>query len=260
MIRDRTTDKEPRERAERQPRSVEVFAVLDLDRTLMQSGVLTDLLCMQLLNHGVSIDQVRKDIDFVHRNDGMSFSTLDYIQAQYGPAKYASVMHEIEEIVKDGGLKEELLCEGTLELLAALEAQDVPYAVLTYGERINQEFKLTLLRHMVNRSSKQLHATVTSETKKASWIASGEWKHEGEDGFAVPAFIYPQADLRAKCIVVVDDKLSNLESDDDAVLGILVDNAHDSGVLTTTEVAQLLTSGMDLRAVADISSSRAARH
>ncbi|MGB3945663.1 MAG: hypothetical protein WBK76_02385 [Candidatus Saccharimonadales bacterium] len=258
MRRDRTKDSEPGEHAERQPRSVEVFAVLDLDRTLMQSGVLTDLLCMQLLNHGVSIDQVRRDIDFVRRSDGMSFSTLDYIQAQYGPAKYASVMHEIEAIVKDGGLKEELLCEGTLGLLTALESQDVPYAVLTYGERINQEFKLTLLRHMVNRSARELHATVTSETKKASWIASGEWKHEGEDGFAVPAFIYPQADLRAKYVVVIDDKQTNLESDDDAVLGILVDNAHGSGALTTAEVAGLLKGGMDLLAVADISPSRAA--
>lgn len=249
---------EPVEHVERQPRNVEAFAVLDLDRTLMQSGVLTDLLCMQLLNHGVSAEQVRKDIDFVHRNDGLSFSMLDFILAQYGTAKYTSVMHEIEQIVKEGGLKDELLCEGTLKLLAALEEQDVPYAVLTYGERINQEFKLTLLRHMVNRSARQLHATVTSEPKKASWIASGEWRADGKEGFAVPAFIYPQADLHAKYIVVIDDKQSNLESNNDAVLGILVDNAHDSGALTTAEVAQLLADGMDLLAVADVSSSRAA--
>ncbi len=249
-------DHEAPERAERQPRSVETFAVLDLDRTLMNSGVLTDLLCMQLLNHDVSIDQIRKDIDFVRRSDGMSFSTLDFILAQYGTAKYTSVMHEIEEIVKEGGLKDELLCNGTIELLNALEAQDVPYAVLTYGERINQEFKLTLLRHMVNRSARQLHATVTSESNKASWIASGEWKVEGENGFTVPAFIYPQADLHANYVVVIDDKLSNLESDDDAVLGILVDNAKGTNALSTAEVARLLTEGMDLRAIANISATR----
>jgi len=222
----------------------------------MNSGVLTDLLCMQLLNHDVSIDQIRKDIDFVRRSDGMSFSTLDFILAQYGTAKYTSVMHEIEEIVKEGGLKDELLCNGTIELLNALEAQDVPYAVLTYGERINQEFKLTLLRHMVNRSARQLHATVTSESNKASWIASGEWKVEGENGFTVPAFIYPQADLHANYVVVIDDKLSNLESDDDAVLGILVDNAKGTNALSTAEVARLLTEGMDLRAIANISATR----
>jgi len=254
----RSRDHEAPAHAERQPRSIETFAVLDLDRTLMNSGVLTDLLFMQLLNHGVSIDQVQKDIDFVRRSDGMSFSTLDFILAQYGTAKYTSVMHEIEEIVKEGGFKNELLCDGTLELLNALEAQDVPYAVLTYGERINQEFKLTLLRHMVNRSAKQLHATVTEESNKASWIASDEWKSEGKQRFTVPAFIYPQADLHANYVVVIDDKLSNLESNDDAVLGILVDNAKGTGALSTAEVARLLADGMDLRAVADISAARTA--
>lgn len=250
------TDHEPNETSERSPRKVDTFAVLDLDRTLMHTGVLTDLLCMQLLNHGVSIDQVRKDIDFVRRSDGMSFSTLDYIQAQYGPARYASVMHEIEARVKEGEYADELLCDGTRELLSALEERDVPFAVLTYGERINQEFKLTLLRHMVNRSAKQLHATVTSESNKASWIASDEWRQAGTEGFAVPAFIYPQAELHARHVVVIDDKRTNLESDSDAVLGILVDNAKGSGALTTAEVAHMLADGMDLVAIADVSSAR----
>lgn len=241
---------------ERVPRNVDTFVVLDLDRTLMHTGALTDHLCMQLLHHGVSIDQVRKDIDFVHRSDGLSFSTLDYIQAQYGPEKYASVMHEIEARVKGGELTDTLLCDGTLELLAALESRDIPFAVLTYGERVNQEFKLTLLREMVHRTGKQLHATVTSERNKASWIASSEWKQEGKDGFAVPAFIYPQAELHAHYVAVIDDKPANLESESDEVVGILVDNTKGSGALTTAEVAQMVANGIDLVAIAAESSSR----
>jgi hypothetical protein len=243
------------ERAEYMPRSVETFAVLDLDRTLLESGVLVDLMCMQLLNHGVSIEQVQKDIDFVRRNNGQSFSMLDFLEAQYGQEKYMSIMQEIEEQVKNGELTSELLCEGTQELLAALDAHDVPYAVLTYGERLNQEFKVTLLRHMVNRGTKQIHATVTSESKKATWIAGIEWKADGKEGFAVPAFVYPQADLHAKHIVVIDDKLANLESDDDAVRGILVDNTKGSSALTTADVARMLAEGTDLLAIAEASSA-----
>lgn len=245
---------------ERLPRNVDTFAVLDLDRTLLNTGTLVDLMCMQLLHHGVTMDQIKKDIDFVHRSDGLSFSMLDFIEAQYGPARYTAVMHEIEAQVKDGLLTDQLLCRGTNEMLTALEANDIPYAVLTYGEPVNQQFKLTLLRHMVRRSEARLHAAVTDKTKKAAWISGDEWAAEGAEGFAVPASIFPQAALHARYVVVVDDKPSNLESDNAAVMGILVDNGPDDGALTTADVARLLNAGTALTAIAEASSVARAAH
>lgn len=231
---------------EHAPTVVDVFAVLDMDRTLLDTAAVTERLCRQLERHGVSSRQVDSDLRFIEAQVGQSFSLLDFLEAQYGSELFSVVKQEVQEQVELGEFSEGLLCDGASELLESLENSGVPFAVLTYGEQANQDFKLSLLRNLLGRSTADLHAVVTEVPNKASWIAE-EWAHD--DGFTIPAVMHASATLIAREIVVIDDKLANLTSGDRRIWGILVDNTGTSR-RTTLEVAKRLNERQSLTKVA----------
>lgn len=226
--------------------SVDVFAVLDMDRTLLDTAAVTERLCRQLERHGVPRARVDKDIDFIQGQTGQSFLLLDFLETQYGPELFSIIKQEVQESVERGRADDGLLCEGANELLNALEEAGVPFAILTYGEQANQDFKLTLLRNLLGRSTAQLHAVVTQVSNKASWIAD-TWAQE--EGFAVPDTIHAAAKLWARQVVIIDDKSINLASDNPNILGILVNNTGKS-THTTAEVARRLRTGLTLPDIA----------
>jgi hypothetical protein len=238
---------------EQEPRFVDTFVVLDLDRTLLETDALVELLCMQLLNHGISREQIDADLLFIHRQKGASFKLLDFFEAQYGKGLFDIVKREILELAKNGELKEGLLCEGAPELIGKLGASSTPFCVLTYGEEHSQRFKLELVEQLFGQDEVQLHAVVTKETNKAAWIEKN-WQHDESGRVVVPNDGYASSELRATTVVVIDDKLSNLKSGDDRIRGILVNNGNDrpKDSLSTADVAKLITHGVPLDEIAQV--------
>lgn len=238
---------------EQEPRFVDTFVVLDLDRTLLETDALVGLLCMQLLNHGITRQQVDVDLLFIHQQNGASFNLLDFFETQYGKGLFDVVKQEILELAKNGELHEGLLCEGAPELIGELEESSTPFCVLTYGEEHSQRFKLELFEQLIGQDDAQLHAVITKETNKAAWIEKN-WQHDETGRVIIPNDTYASSELRVRTVVVIDDKLSNLKSGDARIRGILVNNGNDrpKDSLSTADVAKLITHGVPLDEIAQV--------
>jgi hypothetical protein len=232
---------------EPEPRDVEAFAVLDLDRTLLNTDALVDAMFLALLNHGIGEEQVQIDLMFVNSKAGQSFSLMEYFIAEHGRPLYELVMQDVTDLAAtDERFAHRLLIPGTIGLLDALDESDIPYMIMTFGETENQEFKLRLLSASLDKQRNELNALITSEPKKADWIMS-TWM--GEDGrFHVPSLAPAQTPLIADEVIVVDDKAHNVRSDGKSY-GILVDNTDEPvpGTVSTLDIAVALRNGMRLQ-------------
>ncbi len=209
---------------EMEPRHVEAFALIDLDRTLLNTPLLVDMLLLQLHDHGFTAEQVREHIQHIHSRAGKSLSLSEYFSAEFdnGGALFAVLKQEIIELAETEGLVDDLLYSGSKELLDALDEKTIPFAILTYGNVADQDFKLNLLRLLTKREVSRLHATVTDQPSKAKWVAEN-W--DQGSGLAIPNDIYSTESLIAEYVVVIDDKIANLTSANTNVLGILMDNS-----------------------------------
>lgn len=228
------------------PRIVDTFVVIDLDRTLLVSDALTELLYSQLTRYGVTMAQINEDFSYVKRHAGKSFSQGNYLRSKYGDDLYRQAVIETENQIVSGESAETLLYDGAIQLLRELDHHEIPYTILTYGEKENQELKLRLLRLLLAEQNTTLHAVVTSEPEKAKWIET-TWQHT-EQGFSVPSTIYKAETLVARSVVIIDDKPANLTSDSSEIIGILVDNTAQEGSkgLLLTAIAEYVAKGGSL--------------
>ena len=237
---------------ENQPMIVDEVVVLDLDRTLLNSSAVTQLVLESMALHGVSEDRIQEAIAYVEAQTGNSFHLFDYIERQFSIATLDEIVGELmqnEPLLH--GRKNELLCAGADTLVYALEAQGTPAMLLTYGDQNYQSFKIDLFRKLIDRTNTQLPGIVTDVANKAMWV--GENWFSRPDGLGeVPVKILKQIVL-ARMVSVVDDKISNLESTDERVVGVLVDNrtAITEGVLSTLELAEAVAGGMHIFEFAD---------
>ncbi len=220
---------------EMEPRRVEAFAVIDLDRTLLDTSALVDMLLLQLHDHGFTSQQVQSYTEHVHSQAGSALSLSEFFATEFEhrDGLLALLKQEILEIAETGDLSDDLLYPGSTQLLDALDAKTIPFAILTYGNVTDQDFKLSLLRLLTRREVSQLHATVTSQQSKAQWVAE-EWS--GDDGLMVPDDIYSTEPVIAEYVVVIDDKTLNLASTNPNVLGILIDNGAETDRSITVEL------------------------
>lgn len=242
-----------------EPRTVDVFAVIDLDRTLLNTSALIELLYFQLHEHGYTSEQITKELAFIERQTGTSFSLFDHIEKTHSGEILESILESVllqaEDGVLDAGV---LLCKGTQRLLELLERSDVPHAILTYGNELDQAFKLTLVRKLLKKSEDELSAAITDEPKKAAWIAATWDDIDSTGAIAIPEAIAGVAHLRAQNIVIIDDKPANLDSDSLAVKGILVNNSETKplGSMSTEDLAKAVETGVSLTQIANLQSVR----
>lgn len=247
----------PTDMHEKEPRIVETFVVLDLDRTLFPTDDFVDLIYDELMKQGVPADKTGEDKSFVYSQTGTSFSLFDHMAQEFGEARMNAVMQSIEQLVKDGTVTAEmLLCKGTKELLEYLDQHQIPHAILTFGEQGLQDFKIKLTRLLLNKTGEELPATVTSLHKKAAWIADAWEQDDDSKGLHVPASITGGELIHAKNVVVIDDKVSNLVSDSEQVKGILVNNSSNRpvGSLSTEDLAEYLDVGLPLERISHFQS------
>jgi hypothetical protein len=231
---------------EQEPRRVDTFVVLDLDRTLLLSDNLTAVLCKAMHQHGVSLEEIEQVNAHIFKQMGTNFSGTAYIKERYGEQMLADVMADTMAAAEAGELEEILLPSGTRELLDLLDETTVPFGVLTFGEEKNQQFKIDLLRAMINRPEDRLPATVTSEPSKSHWMHD-TW--EQEDGsFMIPVSFTNSQAVVAQQLVTLDDKMVNLLSYDENVRGILINNNENAPRgISIAKLVEALRSGYTLK-------------
>jgi len=235
---------------ELEPRRVDTFVVLDLDRTLLHSDNLIAVLCKELHNHGVSLEEIEEVSAYIFTQIGTSFSGTGYITEKYGEEMLNAVMADAMAKAEAGELEEILLYPGTRELLDQLDEIGTPFGVLTFGEQRNQQFKIDLLRAILKRPAERLPATVTSEPSKSHWMHDS-W--EQDDGlFMIPAdFTHSQA-VTAEHLVTLDDKLVNLYSYDENVRGILIANQENAAQgVPIAKIVEALRAGITIKELSE---------
>lgn len=255
-----TTDRIPSyEMHETEPRIVETFTVLDLDRTLLASDTLVELMYNELVRAGIPADKATSDLSFIYDQTGTSFSLFEHMAQEFGEEAVNIVKEAMLTQAKQGLLThDDVLCEGAKELVDYLINSDIPHAVLTFGEQNFQDFKIMLTRAILNKTEEELPALVTSIHRKAEWIADA-WDTDGER-FVVPMELTGGVPVEAEGIVVIDDKSSNLTSNNSRIKGILVDNSNNrpSESLSTAHLAEYVEA-LPLTRIAELQALNSAK-
>lgn len=236
---------------EDEPRIVDEVVVLDLDRTLLDSSAVTQLVLESMAHHGVGANRITEAIEYVESQTGNSFYLFDYIEREFSAATLEAIVKEImqnDALLME--LKDDLLCPGADKLVYALESQGTPALILTYGEQNYQSFKIDLFRKLVGKSNKELPGIVTDVANKSKWVEENWFIRPDELG-EVPIEIRGET-LLARLVSIVDDKISHLQATDSRVVGALVDNRIPpaEGVATTLELADAVSGGVHIFEIA----------
>lgn len=206
-------------------RDVNIFIVLDLDRTLLRSDLLNMFLCEHI---DTSCDMAPEDGDprmYIAGQRGNSFSVRNYLTQRYGADAYETVRQYILADIQLGD--EDLLYPGVRELIANLEAKKIPFGIVTFSEdKENQLFKLDVFHQYLGRAHGEVEAIVTEVKNKAEWVEN-EWcdnddANESGMRYSVPSRLSKDGRIRAKHILIVDDKYQNTISSHDAIAAFVV--------------------------------------
>ena len=217
------------DRHEQEPmREVHSFVVLDLDRTILNTDALNRQICERIDKSIDTSPEQGDPYEFIQSQKGKALSVAAYLDNRYGHEAYEQVTTTLarEAETPDQPRAADLIYPGVAELLAALEDNDTPYGILTYGEPANQIFKLRIFHALVKKYEGAINALVTDQQFKAQWIESN-WKEspDSEGGwFVVHPELSSNATIKAQHIVVVDDKLENTQSEDARIVEFVVDN------------------------------------
>lgn len=242
---------------EQEPRIVDEVAVLDLDRTLLNTSAVTQLMLASMARHGVGEDRINQAIEYVEAQKGNSFHLFDYIEHEFSVTTLEAI---VEEIMQDDALtlalKDDLLCPGADKLVYALEDQGTPAMILTFGEHNYQSFKIDLFRKLIHKTNKELPGIVTDTANKSMWVKEN-WFNRTDELGEVPVEIMGNS-LLARVVSIVDDKSSHLQSTDQRVVGVLVDNhvPRTKGVISTLELAEAVARGIRIAEIAGVYEDR----
>lgn len=236
---------------ENEVRMVDELAVLDLDRTLIDSSAVAQLVLAGLASQNVPEEKIRQAMDYMESQTGNSFHLFDYITREFGENVTTGVADSLwaDDLLLDE-LRNDLLCPGADRLIEGLIVQSVPHLILTYGEERYQEFKIQLFRKLIGKTELELPAIITTTPNKSDWVTKA-W-FNAEDIGVIPAEIFGER-LHIRRAFVIDDKRQNLISQHPNVQGILIDNfsAQVPSAITIAQVADALRSGVMLMEVVE---------
>jgi hypothetical protein len=164
------------------------FYVLDFDRTLYDTIAGARLLTEVAASYDAKLGEALR----IHTDELLvaktSFSILDFIRDFVGE----QVATEIRDAFIEQAGKQDLLIEGTRELLAFIESRGDRAGILTYGSPEGQAVK-------ISASGLSMPHLITSEGRKGRLLAS--WYKEGS--YELP----DEYGGRADQLVFVDDKI-----------------------------------------------------
>lgn len=207
---------------------VPTFVVLDLDRTLLNTDELNKYMCAHIETERDTTPEDGDAWNYIQQQKGRSFSVLGYLRTRFGSEQWDVLQKQMVTMADaESLLSSAVLYPYVAELLNALDEARIPYAILTYGDSENQQFKLDILHATIGRKTEIVDALITDEQYKGEWIAR-TWRQNtggaGEEWFYVHPDLHPEQTMKAKTIVVVDDKAQNAQANDAHIIDFIVDN------------------------------------
>ncbi len=178
--------------------TIERFIVLDLDRTLLDTGVYSELLLRVLLAPELQAEAR----EVVASSTGASFDFLEYLLRQSG-INYEKAFEKVLQAVMPGDNK--LLMPGAAELIAFLAISGEHHGILTTGTVPNQSLKVAVLQRITRQA---IPAEVTSVPNKSADFVQN--RRRGNLFYITPQLSGVSSGLMAKTIILIDDKASNL--------------------------------------------------
>lgn len=226
-------------------RDTEVFVVLDLDRTMLDTDKLNRLLCMYIeKTHDASPDD-GDPYEYTLAREGESFSLVPYMIKRYSQEAFDTATLRLKAGVEQSeGAENDIIYPGVRELIDELDAQGIDHGILTYATDVeNQKFKLDIWHHCIGRSYDRIEAIITELDKKGEWIED-HWRDprstQNDPHFIVPSDLSENDRIRARYILIVDDKFKNIRSDHKHIIGYRVDNSANTPSASGGSVVDLL--------------------
>lgn len=184
----------------------DTFFVLDLDRTLLNTGLVFDIFQSALndlgYGNGTKLHNARMQVEA----SGGTFDVLGYIKSLLSSQQ----LQEVMDLFRNNAKEHELFNDGARELLAFLREHQARFGILTYGSERWQQEKLTA-------SGLDDTPTVVIPSKgKGELIAT--WYSEATRTFTVPAKLGAGT---YKHLVIIDDKASELSGLPPSATGLL---------------------------------------
>jgi len=101
-----------------------------------------------------------------------------------------------------------------------LRRRQIPHGILTKGGTVFQNFKLSLLRQLIDEP--HLPALITTTDAKSRHIEQSWWNEE-QGVFEIPAEMTHGRSIHARHIIMIDDKETHLASSHDRISGYHID-------------------------------------
>lgn len=183
-----------------EPQELEVFYVLDLDRSLVDTDALVVLLQRIIMSElGIDAEEIIDARREYEAQRGVVFDIAEYVmgvmdqRGEDGPAVWQRIKHLFIRAAR----KRDVLEPGGFELLQWLESRKQKFGILTYG---GDTWQLTKMDAAGLISVPHI---VTHNEQKGKLIASWQLK---DNSFLVPALIAGGRPARARKLVFIDDK------------------------------------------------------
>lgn len=199
---------------DRKYRRVDVFYILDFDRTLANTDKFHDILEVVIEQETtIKVSQLRTARQRAE-HAGESFDTIEYLRQFLTGVQSQKTWYQIQQVFIRQARKQNLLEPGAADFLRILNEKKIPYGIVTFGGEAWQLAKIEAARLM------DVPHIVTHIQEKGR-ILSG-WKHEDGRFIIPPALTRDFQPLHVSKIVFLDDKPKSFIGIPDGAQGVHV--------------------------------------
>ncbi len=211
----------------------DTLVVIDVDRTLFETNLFSEAVFTILDRQGMKED-ARVLGEIVEHNTGNTFDLMREVE------KLGMYPSADDLVVAVNGRP--FLYVGVDELLNVLGKSGIATMILTYGGLSGQRLKLEIIsRELESKGLSLPPSIITQESRKAEWIDTA-WERAENGRFIVPEGVPGLSGRSFSRIVILDDKTSNLETSNDGIEGVKIDNGgQGDGVLIGEAADKILT-------------------
>lgn len=194
------------------------LTVIDVDRTLFKTDLFSEAMFTILSRHEVPQADTELLEKAVAHNTGNTFDLMREVET-------LGIHPTADDVMKavDG---RPFLYDGVENLLGPLHKLGAATMILTYGGSNGQRLKLEIIgRELKAKDIGLPPSIITQESRKAEWIDTA-WKRADDGRFIVPEGVLGLSERAFSRIIILDDKMSNLETSNDDIEGIKIDNSE----------------------------------
>lgn len=193
---------------------MKLFYALDLDKTLIDTDKLYDVLDIALERHtAINLDDLRKERTAIEMY-GESFDTIGRIQQLLTETRSSVSWQEIQQSFVAEAQKNEVLEPYAAELLKILDDRNLAYGIITFGHETWQHTKMKAAG-LVN-----VPRIVTEIKEKGQILTS--WKQTDGSFIIPPAMSHDRIPLHVNSVVFLDDKAISFKDIPEGVRGVCI--------------------------------------